>query len=135
MASVFGHAISAITVSDFASKKYDKVKLTVLAIICSILPDADIIMFKFGYSYSHWLGHRGFSHSIVFAIFIALLIKIIFYSKYKFFSRDSLYIILIFSFITASHGFLDAMTTGGKGIAFFHPLIIRAIFYPGGLFR
>jgi inner membrane protein len=45
-------------------------RLLVAGIIGSILPDADVIGFRLGIPYGHLLGHRGFSHSIAFALLL-----------------------------------------------------------------
>jgi len=37
---------------------------------------------------------------------------------------------LLFFFITASHGLLDALTDGGLGVAFFSPFNTRRYFFP-----
>lgn len=130
MASVFGHALTALTVTDLSSKKINKLKLGILTVLCSILPDADVLMFRFGFHYDHWLGHRGFFHSLFFAFIVALIVKVVFYNKLKWNSKMGLTIFAIFFFITASHGFLDAMTTGGRGIAFFSPFDNTRHFLP-----
>ena len=36
--------------------------------ICTIVPDFDVIGFAFGVSYGDVLGHRGFTHSLLFAV-------------------------------------------------------------------
>ena len=38
-----------------------------LSVLCSLLPDADVIGFALGIDYDDILGHRGLSHSLVFA--------------------------------------------------------------------
>ncbi len=130
MPSVFGHALSAIGFGSVLSTRTEKVKFYVLAIACAALPDADMIMFKFGIPYHHWLGHRGFFHSLVFALILALVVKGVFYAKTKLFSPTGIYLILVFFLVTASHGVLDAMTTGGRGIAFFSPFDNTRHFLP-----
>lgn len=66
MASLFGHGILAYTISRVIDRKALK-RLTLLAIISSIFPDIDVIAFKFGIPYEHVFGHRGFTHSLLFA--------------------------------------------------------------------
>ncbi|NNE26528.1 MAG: metal-dependent hydrolase [Saprospiraceae bacterium] len=130
MASIFGHAATALTATALIKRKVNRTKLNILAIFCASIPDADVLMFRFGFSYSHWLGHRGFFHSIFFALFLAILIKVIFYNKYKWSGRDCWLVIGFFSLMTISHGVLDAMTTGGRGIAFFSPFDNTRHFLP-----
>jgi inner membrane protein len=40
-----------------------------LSVLCSIVPDVDVLGFPLGIKYQDMLGHRGLSHSLVFAIF------------------------------------------------------------------
>lgn len=130
MASIFGHALAAFTIGKVANIELNPVKLSLLVIFCSVIPDADVIMFNFGYAYSHPLGHRGFSHSILFAFLLAFLIRIIFYRKVKFFSKLGIKLFIVFLLATLSHSFLDACTNGGKGIGFFIPFDNTRYFFP-----
>jgi inner membrane protein len=123
MASVFGHGITAYTIAKVASHKIPKA-LIILAILSSILPDADVIGFKLGIPYEAPFGHRGFSHSILFASIWALIIMFVFGKLHK-----QLYFFVIF-FSTISHGILDAITTGGRGIGFFIPFVNERYFFP-----
>lgn len=86
-----------------------------LAVLSSILPDADVIGFNFGVPYEHWLGHRGFTHSILFAVLWALILSVVFGKK-----QQKVFFVIIF-FTTLSHAVVDAMTSGGKGVGFFIP--------------
>lgn len=114
MASLFGHALLGCTLSKVLDKTNSK-KLFVLAIISAILPDVDVLSFEFGIPYEHWLGHRGFTHSIVFAIIWSLVMSVVFGKNNKW-----LFFIILF-LATLSHAVLDAMTTGGLGVGFFIP--------------
>jgi len=123
MASVFGHAIVGYTITKAASIKNYK-WLLLLAILSSVLPDLDVLTFNFGIPYSHPFGHRGFTHSIVFAIIWAVLLMFFFGKQ----NRVLWFIVIFFS--TVFHGILDAMTTGGKGIGFFIPFNNERFFFP-----
>ncbi|MGB1268243.1 MAG: metal-dependent hydrolase [Flavobacteriaceae bacterium] len=114
MASVFGHALVGGTLSKILDKKSSRI-LYVLAILSAILPDLDVISFKLGYPYEHWLGHRGVTHSIFFAVLWSLLISV-FFGK----SNKLLFFVVVF-LSTLSHAVLDAMTNGGLGVGFFIP--------------
>ena len=114
MASVFGHGLVAYTVAKVSDSKSSKL-LVFLAIISSILPDIDVIGFSFGIDYLHPLGHRGFTHSIVFALLWSVLLTF-FFGK----SRQLVFAIVLF-LSTVSHGLLDAMTSGGEGVGFLIP--------------
>ncbi|PHS07402.1 MAG: hypothetical protein COA88_08700 [Kordia sp.] len=114
MASVFGHALVGVTLSKVLDKSQVKL-LLILAMISAILPDIDVLAFKFGYAYEHWLGHRGFTHSIFFAIIWSGIMSLIFGK-----SKKTIFFTVLF-LATISHAILDAMTTGGLGVGFFIP--------------
>ena len=115
-------------------------RLYALAAACSILPDADVIAFSFGIPYSHLLGHRGLSHSLLFALAIGLLAAWLVRMpgaerripavapQISALPFSSLAACLFLA--TASHGALDAMTDGGLGVAFFAPLDESRYFLP-----
>ncbi len=130
MASVFGHAIAAVTFGKLSGFKKPPAKFWILAILCSVLPDADVIMFKFGIPYMHPFGHRGFFHSIPFAFLLATFVTAIFFRETKFWSWRGMGLLLFFFICTASHGMFDAMTNGGRGIAFFSPFDNTRYFFP-----
>ena len=123
MASIFGHGLVAYTIEKVADKKNLRL-LIFLAILSSILPDTDVITFKLGIPYEHPLGHRGFSHSILFALLWAGILA------FWLGKRDKLVYFLVLFFSTLSHGLLDAMTSGGKGVGFFIPFDNARYFFP-----
>ena len=129
MASAFGHALTSIAIGSSYSKQVNTWKFFFLGVFCSIIPDADVIAFQFGIPYDSFWGHRGFTHSIVFAILFGIMISAVFY-KHIFLSRKGLPTILFFILCTASHGILDAMTSGGLGVAFFSPFDNARYFLP-----
>ena len=86
-----------------------------LAITSAILPDVDVLAFKLGYAYEQWLGHRGFTHSIFFAVIWSGILSLI-CGK----SKKVIFFIVLF-LATISHAIFDAMTTGGLGVGFFIP--------------
>jgi inner membrane protein len=100
-----------------------------LSVLCSILPDVDVLGFPLGIRYRDMLGHRGLSHSLVFAIFLSLIVTLLAFPQV----RQKWTRFLLFSYffaVTASHGVLDAMTDGGLGIAFFAPFDNTRYFFP-----
>lgn len=129
MASIFGHVLAAFALGKGFSNAIVNWKFILLGIICAILPDADVIGFSFGVKYESFWGHRGFSHSLLFALIIGVLITVIFYSRI-FFSKKGVVLILYFTMCTASHAVLDALTTGGLGVAFFSPFDTTRYFFP-----
>lgn len=123
MASIFGHGMVGFTITKLLDDKNTK-WLLVLAILSTILPDADVIGFRFGVPYEAPLGHRGFTHSIVFALVWALLLMSVFGKQKK-----TLWFSVIF-LSTLSHGILDAMTSGGRGVGFLIPFNTERFFFP-----
>ena len=123
MASIFGHGLVAYTTAKIIDSKTNK-SLLLLAIGSAILPDIDVITFKFGIDYMHPFGHRGFTHSILFAILWSTMLSLSFGKN-----RKLIYFLVLF-LSTLSHGILDAMTTGGRGIGFFIPFENSRYFFP-----
>jgi inner membrane protein len=124
MASVFGHSLAAIALGKTFKPYLRKPKFWILGILCSIAPDADVLGFQFGVKYGSFWGHRGFTHSFFFAAFFGILIAHLFYKT----KRPVL--ALYFALCTATHPILDAMTTGGRGVAFFSPFDNTRHFLP-----
>ena len=123
MASIFGHSVVAYTITKIIDSKTNKV-LLFLAIVSAIIPDLDVITFKFGIDYMHPLGHRGFTHSVFFAVLWSAILSLLF-------GRNRKYIYFFVLFLsTLSHGVLDAMTSGGRGIGFFIPFENSRYFFP-----
>jgi inner membrane protein len=97
-----------------------------LAVVCSSLPDLDVIGFRSGVHYGDLWGHRGLTHSILFAVSIGVVVGTLLGGNWAERVGQS---VLLFV-ITCSHGVLDAMTNGGLGIAFFSPFDTTRYFFP-----
>jgi len=96
-----------------------------MMIVASMLPDIDAIGFWLGVPYGSTFGHRGFTHSIVFAVLIGIVGLCL--GPLSGVKRAVAFAGLFLS--TISHGFLDAMTTGGLGVAFFSPFSNERFFF------
>ena len=135
MASAFSHVLVAYSVNKvFSNGLFNKTFLLWVA-ISSIIPDLDVLTFRFGIAYGDLWGHRGMSHSLLFALVWSLLVWFVFlqtktFRQHVFFSKTSLLAICILFIATSSHGFLDAMTNGGLGVAFFSPFDTTRYFLP-----
>ena len=126
MASILSHPAIPLGITAAFGTRIIPPRLAVLGAICSVLPDLDSIGFRVGIPYGHPLGHRGFSHSIVFALLVAVASAL---SHRRL--HTSARIAFLFAFAsTASHGVLDALTTGGLGVAFFSPVSNQRYFLP-----
>jgi inner membrane protein len=100
--------------------------LLALAVACSLLPDLDAIGFWLGVPYGHPLGHRGLTHSLAFGAALAVAGTLIAPGI----GADPWTAFPVLFISAASHGLLDALTTGGLGIAFFSPFSNRRYFLP-----
>jgi inner membrane protein len=97
--------------------------------LCSVAPDLDVIGFQFGIRYRDFWGHRGFTHSLIFAAMLSFVaVGVGFRRGLPSLSRSPMW--AYFFLATASHGLLDAMTDGGLGVAFFAPFDNRRYFLP-----
>ena len=92
----------------------------------SFLPDADVIGFGFGVRYGDEWGHRGATHSLVFA----LLVGVIAGAAAPAFKQRALRTGIFATLVLASHGLLDTLTNGGLGIALFWPFDLTRYFAP-----
>ncbi len=128
MASAFGHAAASLAFGSTGIVKRMQGKLMLMGMIVSILPDADSIGFKFGVPYDSFWGHRGFTHSIVFALILSIVLVFAFYRSQTSKEKTRIFIFLFLSCV--SHAILDAMTTGGLGVAFFSPFNNQRYFFP-----
>jgi inner membrane protein len=127
MASAFGHAAAAWTINNVLQLfTHLPVRILLLGVIFSILPDIDVIAFKFGIAYESMWGHRGITHSILFAFILCSLTTLL-VAKTK---KEYLTFFFFLFLTTLSHSLLDALTTGGKGVAFFAPFDNTRYFFP-----
>jgi inner membrane protein len=130
MASIITHSIAAVIFGKTLTNKLLSKKFWIFVAIFSIIPDADVISFKFGIPYENFWGHRGFTHSFLFAFLIGaagsgFYLKSFNITKAKFWGWT-----LFFFAITSTHTLLDAMTNGGLGVAFFSPFENSRYFLP-----
>lgn len=97
--------------------------------LLAVLPDLDVVAFALGIPYEHPLGHRGISHSLLFAAIAGSLgAAAVLGARVR--SREGLAVALVLMLATASHGVLDAFTDAGRGVGFFIPLSDARIFFP-----
>ena len=128
MASLVSHAVAAFGISACFYQSRVPNHVWVLGTACSLVPDLDVLGFRFGIRYADFWGHRGFTHSLVFAALVAGIVVVFF--RHGVAAMQPLLLWTYFFLITASHGFLDAMTDGGLGVAFFSPFDNRRFFLP-----
>jgi inner membrane protein len=127
MASVFTHPAVALGLLPWFREARSSKVVLLAGIILTIMPDIDILSFRFGIPYDHTFGHRGFTHSLFFAAVISVLCAGVI-SRGK--NRNFLSIWAFLFLCAASHGIIDALTNGGYGIAFLSPFSNERYFFP-----
>lgn len=129
MASAFSHAVAGLAIGTAFWRPGVPARFWVAGAVVAALPDLDSIGFRFGVAYGDMLGHRGLTHSLLFAaVLSAVVVAVAFPSGAGPVSRGQLLLYLFLA--TASHGVLDALTNGGLGVAFFAPFDNARYFFP-----
>ena len=133
MASAFGHIAVTYAMGKTLNPPWASSRFWIWSVVCCLLPDADVLGLFVGIPYEHVLGHRGITHSIAFAILIGIVVPTLAVPTIPLWSRRYGVLVIYFGLVTLSHGFLDAFTDGGLGIAFFAPFDSTRYFSLGGL--
>lgn len=94
--------------------------------LLSLLPDADVIAFMLGISYHNPFGHRGASHSIVFALAGGVVAGL----GARRLGLPPLRLGATAFAVLVSHPLLDTLTDGGLGCALFWPFDETRYFAP-----
>jgi len=93
----------------------------------AMLPDLDVLLFRWGLVYGSGLGHRGVTHSLLFAALASFLVAALLAHR----RACGLWAGFAFLFIAiASHPLLDAFTDGGSGVALLWPWSNHRFFFP-----
>ncbi len=127
MASAFSHAFIALALGKAPQHPVLTRSVLFLGMICSIVPDLDVTGFYFGIQYGDLWGHRGMTHSLLFAGLLSGALVAMWHRQK---ARAAQVGICVYLFLcTASHGVLDALTDGGLGVAFFSPFDTSRYFF------
>ena len=130
MATAVTHAYVGILLAPLAPAGMRGPSLFAALALLAVLPDVDLVGDLFGIPYSHPLGHRGFTHSLLFAALAGTAAAWLVRRHGAATARDRLSLAAVLGLATASHGILDAATNGGKGVGFFIPLTSERFFLP-----
>ncbi|WP_279461857.1 metal-dependent hydrolase [Aeromonas dhakensis] len=106
-------------------------RLLLAGVTIAMLPDADVLAFKLGVAYGHVFGHRGFTHSLLFAFALPTL-AMLFHRQFRA-SAATVWSFLLVSLL--SHSLLDSFTTGGKGVGWLWPWRDERFFAPWQVIR
>ena len=130
MPSAFSHAIASVALGRAYTTRPLPRRFWVLASLCAVAPDIDVLANRFGFDHTTMLGHRGLTHSLFFALVLSGLVVLLFFRKRADGMINRLALFAFFFAATASHSVLDAMVDGTLGVAFFWPFNPARLFLP-----
>ena len=126
MPTIMSHAVVGVALGTLTSFSRRRAFWLVSATLPAV-PDLDVFGRAFGVPfYSTW-GHRGMSHSLAGAAVIGVVAALVVRRRV---GAGLGPLALYLAVITASHGVLDAMTSGGPGVAFLAPFDDTRYFLP-----
>lgn len=73
MPTVITHAAVPLCFGAGLGLKVIPPRLLFAGVVLAMLPDADVLAFKFGVAYGNVFGHRGFTHSLLFAFVLPVV--------------------------------------------------------------
>lgn len=126
MPTIFTHAVVPLALGAGLGGQAISRRLVLAGMALAILPDLDVIVFRFDVPYGSAFGHRGFSHALATAAILALVMALAHRTLQAGFVRAFLFLFVAGS----SHGLLDAFTNGGSGIALLWPFSGERYFAP-----
>lgn len=142
MPSIITHAAVPLALWCAADRGRIPPRLLAAGVIAAMLPDADVLAFALHIPYADAFGHRGASHSLLFAGVLAALAAVLAFfgsrrpwsavpRQPRLASTTSTVQAAVFVFVcAASHPLLDAMTSGGLGVALAWPWSEHRFFAP-----
>ena len=127
MPTIMSHAVVGVTLGTLTSFPGRGRTFWLASAVLPVLPDLDVLGLALGVPFHSPWGHRGISHSLAAAAVIGLVAALLIHRRCD--GRLGL-LGAYFAAITASHGVLDAFTSGGPGVAFFAPFDDTRYFFP-----
>jgi inner membrane protein len=126
MPTVISHAAVPLAIGLGLGSNLVPRRLLLAGVAASMVPDMDVIGLKLGIAYDHDMGHRGITHSMLFALISGLAAYYLAPWLKSPPRRAALFVFMA----GWSHGILDMFTNGGLGIAFFWPFSHERYFLP-----
>jgi inner membrane protein len=116
MTTIYTHAVTGLGIAAVLAPRRPAWPYWVLAGVLPVLPDLDTLSLS---SYSSVWGHRGYTHSLAFALAVGLLATALtgWYIRVGFWRLAA-----VFFAATISHALLDMVTRGGNGVALWWPV-------------
>jgi len=129
MATVVSHFLVGAGMHRFVDRGRNPWWTGLFAAGClAMLPDVDVLLMPW-VAYGDPWGHRGMTHSLAFAVVVGALAALVVVRRISF-PGGYAGLAATFAAVVASHGLLDAMTDGGRGVAFFAPFDSTRYFLP-----
>lgn len=124
--TILTHAVVPLMLGAAARRRVVSQRLLAAGAIAAMLPDADVVAFKLHIAYADHFGHRGATHSVAFAVLLALIAGL----GYRRLNSPPWQSGLFIGLAALSHPLLDACTDGGLGVALGWPLSDARWFAP-----
>jgi inner membrane protein len=126
MPTIISHAAVPLAIGLGLGRRRLPAALVAAGAAAAMLPDLDVIGFRFGITYGDAFGHRGASHALAAAALLAFAAAWPFRSAAVPFGRAFLFLFAA----AASHGLTDMLTNGGLGVALLWPASEARLFAP-----
>ncbi|MEO5819012.1 MAG: metal-dependent hydrolase [Vicinamibacteraceae bacterium] len=123
---MFSHAVVGATLVACGLPRPRAIFVTLGAIL-AVVPDLDVVGLAFGWGLDHPLGHRGLSHSVIVAAALASVATVAVPPRD---TERRWRVWLVLALAAVSHGLLDALTNGGRGVAFLAPFLETRWHFP-----
>lgn len=124
MPTIFTHIAVPLALGLGLGHRLISRRLLLAGVVAAVLPDLDVVGFRFHIAYGDAFGHRGFSHSLMFALMIGLAAAC--FAPLLRSGRATTFAFVAFA--TMSHGLLDMFTNGGLGVALWWPFSTQRLF-------
>jgi inner membrane protein len=126
MPTILSHAAVPLALGLGLGTRMVPPRLLLAGVLAAMLPDLDVIAFRLHIPYADNFGHRGVSHSLLFAVLIGLLAL----TTAPLLRTTRWRALAFISVCAASHGLLDMFTNGGLGVALWWPWSAERLFSP-----
>ena len=114
--TIYTHAIAGAGLGSLLASGRQKWLFWVLVFVLPMTPDLDVFSTA---RYGSMAGHRGFTHTLAFAIVVGGLVALL---SYRYLRVRFMPLCLVQVLVTASHAILDVFTDGGFGLPLLWPL-------------
>ncbi len=115
------HIIASIPMNSTVMRRTNTRKILFCSFLIAIIPDIDLLGYFFNIPINNIFGHRGFTHSLIFAFLLALAVSLIFWPEFKIDKKRWLLIFLNFLLVALMHPLLDSFTDRNYGVALLSP--------------